>query len=108
MYTIILLTIFTIILDITSGILKAIKNKEFNSTKLRKGGLNKVAELLVIVFGVVLTIALPRFNINIGFNVSYAICAYLFLMECTSIIENIGEINPNIIPPRISNFFKKL
>lgn len=105
------ITIFTLImilLDILTGVLKSIKNKEFNSTKLRKGGINKATEILVLVFGFALSYGLPQFNIDIGFDVSFLICGYLFLMEATSIIENVGEINPNLIPPKISNFFKKL
>lgn len=101
-------TLVMILLDILTGVLKAIKNKDFNSTKLRKGGINKVTEILVLVFGFALSYGLPRFKIDIGFDVSFFICGYLFLMESASIIENVGEINPNLIPPKISNFFKKL
>ena len=97
-----------ILLDIITGIIKAIKNKKFDSSKMRKGGINKICEVLVLILGLLLKTALPHFKITLNFDVLFVISSYIFFMEVVSIIENIGEINENLIPPKIKNTFKKL
>lgn len=97
-----------ILLDIITGIIKAIKNKKFDSSKMRKGGINKICEVLVLILGLLLKTALPYFKITLNFDVLFVISSYIFFMEVVSIIENIGEINENLIPPKIKNTFKKL
>ena len=97
-----------IALDVITGIIKAIKNKKFDSTKIRKGGLNKICEIIVLILGLVLKTALPHFKVILNFDVLFIISSYIFFMEIVSIIENIGEINENLIPPKIKNTFKKL
>lgn len=97
-----------ILLDIITGIIKAIKNKKFDSSKMRKGGINKICEVLVLILGLLLKTALPYFKIKLNFDVLFVISSYIFFMEVVSIIENIGEINENLIPPKIKNTFKKL
>ena len=97
-----------ILLDIVTGIIKAIKNKKFDSSKMRKGGINKICEVLVLILGLLLKEALPHFKITLNFDVLFVICSYIFFMEIVSIIENIGEINDKLIPPKIKETFKKL
>ena len=106
--TMMLFCLCVIALDIITGIIKAIKNKKFDSSKMRKGGINKICEVIVLIFGLVLKEALPHFKIILSFDVLFIICSYIFFMEIVSIIENIGEINENLIPPKIKNTFKKL
>lgn len=108
MELIILFTILIIVIDIVTGILKGIKQKEFDSAKLRKGGLNKTGELIVIILSYLLDVALPKFKISLDFKVCFVSCSYLFFMELCSIIENLGAINPDLIPPQLSDIFKKL
>jgi len=103
-----LFCLVVITLDIVTGIIKSIKNKKFDSSKMRKGGLNKICELIVLILGFVLKTALPHFKIVLNFDVLFVISSYIFFMEVVSIIENIGEINDNLIPPKIKNTFKKL
>ena len=103
-----LFCLLVILLDIITGVIKAIKNKKFDSTKIRKGGLNKICEIVVLILGLVLKEALPHFKVILNFDVLFIISSYIFFMEVVSIIENIGEINENLIPPKIKNTFKKL
>ena len=103
-----LFCLVVITLDIVTGIIKSIKNKKFDSSKMRKGGLNKICELIVLILGFVLKTALPHFKIVLNFDVLFVISSYIFFMEVVSIIENIGEINDKLIPPKIKNIFKKL
>lgn len=101
-------TLIMILLDILTGIIKGIKLKKFNSKKLRQGGLNKLTEVLVMVFGYVLQYALPYFKVKVDFNILILICTYLFFMECVSIVENVGKINPDLIPEKLKNTLEKL
>lgn len=103
-----LFCLLVILLDIITGVIKAIKNKKFDSTKIRKGGLNKICEIVVLILGLLLKEALPHFKVILNFDVLFIISSYIFFMEVVSIIENIGEINENLIPPKIKNTFKKL
>lgn len=97
-----------IALDVITGIIKAIKNKKFDSSKMRKGGINKICEILVLILGLLLKNALPYFKVTLNFDILFIISSYIFFMEIVSIIENIGEINENLIPPKIKETFKKL
>lgn len=104
----IIFTLIMILLDILTGIIKGIKLKKFNSKKLRQGGLNKLTEVLVMVFGYVLQYALPYFKVKVDFNILIFICTYLFFMECVSIVENVGKINPDIIPEKLKNTLENI
>lgn len=97
-----------IALDVITGIIKSIKNKKFESSKIRKGGLNKICEIIILILGLILKNALPHFKVVLNFDVLFVISSYIFFMEIVSIIENIGEINDKLIPPKIKNTFKKL
>lgn len=97
-----------IALDVITGIIKAIKNKKFDSSKIRKGGINKICEILVLILGLLLKNALPHFKVTLNFDILFIISSYIFFMEIVSIIENIGEINDKLIPPKIKETFKKL
>lgn len=97
-----------IALDVITGIIKGIKNKKFDSSKIRKGGINKICEILVLILGLLLKNALPHFKVTLNFDILFIISSYIFFMEIVSIIENIGEINENLIPPKIKETFKKL
>lgn len=108
MIYVIFFTLTMIIIDIVTGIVKGVKLKTFDSKKLRQGGLNKLAEVIAVVFGYTVERALPYFQVKFDFSICILICTYLFFMECASVIENIGTVNPEIIPPKIKELFKQL
>ena len=47
-------------------------------------------------------------EINVGFSIFKIVCTYLIIMEFISIIENLGKMNPNVFPKKISKFFEKI
>ena len=92
------------IADFITGMIKAYITGSLNSTKMRKGGMNKVGELVVMTTGCGLEAgikALGRY-----YDVSHELAAitgtvtallifgYIALMEVISILENFAEINP--------------
>lgn len=86
-----------IVIDVLTGVLKAVKNKELNSTKAREGIYKKASFILFIAFGYLADYAMDY--VNIGFNLPAAatICTLIIVTEAISVLENLGQINPDIV-----------
>lgn len=97
-----------IVLDLVSGMIKAFKRHDFDSSIMRDGLINKSGEILILVLAGLAEKALPYFDISLGEPIFNGICAYIILMEIGSVIENAGNINKSIVPEKISKFFKKI
>lgn len=97
-----------IVLDFVSGMIKAFKEHDFDSSIMRDGLVNKIGELLILILSVLAEKALPYFDISIGEPIFNGICTYIVLMEIGSVIENVGNINKTIVPEKIRKFFKKI
>lgn len=97
-----------VVLDFVSGMIKAFKNKDFDSSIMRDGLVNKMGELLILILAELAEKALPYFDISIGKPIFNGICTYIILMEIGSVIENVGNINKAIVPAKIRKFFKKI
>ena len=93
------------IADFVTGIIKAYVTGTLNSTKMRKGGVNKVGELIVMTTGCGLEAgikALGKFYDTsqelaalTGTVTAALIFSYIVVMEVISILENYAEINPD-------------
>ena len=108
MQNIIIVALVGIVLDVITGFVKAWFNKQVDSSILREGGKHKISEILIIVFAIYVKKGIVYLNVGIPFNPVTLVCGYIIVMECTSIIENIGNMNRKCIPPKLSEFFKKL
>lgn len=97
-----------ILLDFGTGILKALKQKSYSSTVMREGLFHKCGSILCVVFGTLVDYAQTFVNLGVTIPVGASVCAYISLMECGSIIENIGSINPQIVPSKLKQYFTKL
>lgn len=102
------ITFAFVALDFVTGIVKALKEKEFTSTVMREGLFHKVGSFLILGFGALVEYAQNYIDLGVSIPFATAICSYIILMEIGSIIENIGKINPNIIPSVIRKHFTKL
>ena len=88
--------------DFVTGLIKGCINNDLNSTKMRKGGLNKLVELIVMATACGLEIGI-RYLGNYysatqlagitGTITAIAVFIYIVLMEIISILENYAEIN---------------
>lgn len=85
------------VIDVFTGVLKAIKNKELNSTKAREGIYKKASFILFIAFGYLADYAMDY--VNMGFNLPAAatICTLIIVTEAISVLENLGQINPDLV-----------
>lgn len=85
------------VIDVFTGVLKAVKNKELNSTKAREGIYKKASFILFIAFGYLADYAMNY--VNMGFNLPAAatICTLIIVTEAISVLENLGQINPDLV-----------
>ena len=98
------------VIDVFTGVLKAVKNKELNSTKAREGIYKKASFILFIAFGYLADYAMDY--VNMGFNLPAAatICTLVIVTEAISVLENLGKINPDLVKlvaPFLSELNKK-
>lgn len=102
-YEYIIVTLIFIIFDIATGVLQALIRGTFKSRLMRKGGLHKLALLVVLAFGVSLDYTQTLVNLGFEFPCLKSIAAYISLMEIMSIIENINLAFPNALPKSLVN-----
>lgn len=104
-YIIILgIIIFLAIADFITGIIKAYVNNNISSSKMRKGGLNKLATIIVQTVSIGLEIGLnfigkyyghADFTNVLGKFTVISVFTYIVIMEIISLLENYIAINPN-------------
>ena len=87
MQWIFLLPLAFMLIDFISGFLKAWKNNEIDSSKMRKGLVKKIGEVLMLVVGELL-VAGTMFPYSM--DILKFISIYLILMEAISIFENLA------------------
>lgn len=84
-------------IDVFTGVLKAVKNKELNSTKAREGIYKKASFILFIAFGYLADYAMVYVNMGFNLPVAATICTLIIVTEAISVLENIGQINPDLV-----------
>lgn len=110
-WILIIITCCFIGFDLVTGIIKAVANKEMDSTKMRQGLWHKIAFLLAIGLGVLCEIAIPYAafeyaGVDISVPVLPFVCGFIILIELTSVLENLGEINPELKDAKFMEIFK--
>lgn len=103
-----IVTAVFIVLDFATGLVKAFKNKCFTSTVMREGLFHKAGSVLVVALGALVDFAQGYMDLGVTVPIAIPVCVYICLMETGSIIENVGEINPRIIPAKLQAYFHKL
>ena len=97
-----------IIIDFISGIISALKNKEFTSGVMRKGLYNKSGELILLGVGYLVSYTMKYYDIGYSNTFYITVSIYIIAMEISSIVENVGKINPKLVPYVIRKCFKQL
>lgn len=93
--------------DYITGVVKALYKHEYKSCVMREGLYHKAAELFAVLVMYYIEYGLPMAGITIVFPFVSFISGYIIIMELSSIIENIGEINPDLIGP-LADIFEKV
>ena len=101
--------------DFLTGIIKGYVNNDLSSAKMRKGGLNKIAEILVMACSCGLEIGIKKlgnyYSAESLARITGAVTAvlvfgYIVIMEIISILENYAEINSEA--KWVKNLLKRL
>lgn len=94
------------VVDFIFGFLKGYVKRSISSSKMRRGGVNKLCELIIMATACGLEIgiqslgryytsgSLETFTKIMGVLAALAVCGYITIMEIVSILENYAEINP--------------
>lgn len=103
-YPIIIALVFNA-LDLITGIITAVKNKDIQSSKLRDGLFKKVGFILCYFVAWLI----DTDGSLIGFQLNAPILPIIILYVCTtelvSILENICKINSDILPEKLMELF---
>lgn len=86
-----------IALDVVTGLIKAVKERNISSTKAREGIFKKFAFLAFIVFGYLADWTLTYIDIGIHVPIVLTVCSLICITEAISILENLGSINPEMV-----------
>lgn len=93
------------LIDLLTGIVSAIKDKEIKSSRLRDGLFKKIGFILCYA----VAWCVDTYGYLVGFEVSVAILPVVVLYACTtelvSILENISKINPDLLPEKLMDMF---
>lgn len=96
-WSIVILVVAFICLDIITGLLKAVYEKNLESECIRKGLIHKLGEILAVAVAFLIeysqTVIL---SINFDIPIVKGVCIYIILMEILSVLENICVINPQL------------
>lgn len=89
------------VFDIISGLLQAIANKTYASSKMRVGLWHKISFILIIALAFGLEFA--QGFVDLGFTVPLVVpvCAYIIINEIGSIIENLALLNQKLVPAKL-------
>lgn len=103
-YTIIIALVFNA-LDLITGIITAVKNKDIQSAKLRDGLFKKVGFMLCYFVAWLVDTYGSRIGFQFGISILPIIILYVCTTELVSILENICKINQDILPEKLMELF---
>lgn len=83
-----------IIGDLITGLLAALKNKQFKSSVMREGLFHKAGEIATLGLAIMCDKFAPFVHIELPVDLVIVVASYLSLMEIGSIIENIRKLSP--------------
>lgn len=103
-YPIIVALVFNA-LDLVTGIITAVKNKDIQSSKLRDGLFKKVGFVLCYFVAWLIDTQGELIGFQLGTSILPIIILYVCTTELVSILENISKINPDILPEKLMELF---
>lgn len=100
-------TLVFIVLDFVTGIMKGAANASIDSSTMRKGLWHKVGSVAVIVLAILIDFMFGHLDLGFPTVLTPGVCVYIVLMEIASILENVGEINPELKAKGLLKLFGK-
>lgn len=86
-----------IVADYLTGVIKAVKNKELDSAKMRLGFWHKAGFIGAMALGYACQLAVNYDLMPTSFNVVFGgVCVYVIITESVSIFENLCDLSPEL------------
>lgn len=83
--------------DYLTGVFKAVKNKELDSTKMRLGLWHKAGFIGAMALGYACQLAVNYDLLPTSFSAIFAgVCVYVIITEAISIFENLCKLSPEL------------
>lgn len=92
-------------LDIGSGLLVAIKHRKVVSSKLRDGMFKKAGFILCYLMAWLIDNFGGTVGFTVGVKILPIIVMYAIVTEVVSVIENISQLNPDLLPYKLLEIF---
>lgn len=105
---VLIVTACFIVFDLVSGLIKAFKDKSYNSSVMREGLYHKCGSIMIIALAVLIDYAQKFLDLGFTLPITISVCVYIVLMEIGSIVENVGTINPELMSEKLKQYFQKL
>lgn len=103
-YPVIVALIFNA-LDLVTGFVSAVKNKDIQSSKLRDGLFKKVGFIFCYFVAWLVDTQGHVIGFQLGVTILPIIILYVCTTELVSILENISKINSDILPEKLMELF---
>lgn len=104
-YNIYLIVLCAMVLDYASGVLKAGMAGDIQSKAMREGLCHKAAYLFVIAAAMLVEYGSTLLPMGFDLPLVIPVCAGITLIEITSIIENVSQINPALKGSKLLSLF---
>lgn len=93
--------------DYLSGVIKAVKNKELCSTKMRLGLWHKAGFIGAMALGYACQLAVNYDLLPTSFSAIFAgVCVYVIITEAISIFENLCALSPELSDSPLASLLK--
>lgn len=95
-----------VLFDYATGLAKAVHAHDISSEKLREGLWHKSAYALVVILAEIVEHAQQWVDLGVTVPLIVPACVYICVTEIASIIENIGELNPELNGTKLLSMFR--
>lgn len=104
-----MLILALIVIDYILGIIGAIVNDDFSSTKMRQGLFHKMAYLVILIVALIVQRLGEFYDLGIAFTAAVygLVCTWIIITEIGSILENLTVINPKFADNDFMKIFAK-
>lgn len=104
-FTLILITCLFIIVDLSTGFVKAAVNHCIDSKKMKSGLWHKCGFIFAIIFAILCEYAIDFINVDYNIPFQDAVCVFIICTEVISTVENLGKISPELSNSKFMRLF---
>lgn len=106
-WAVIVIACLFMVLDIVTGFVQAVVNKNVDSTKMKQGLWHKCGFMLAMMFGCLCEYAISYLDLGFYMGIQDAVCIFIIITEIVSILENLGKISPELASTSFMQIFSR-